>query len=203
TDREEVLRREQPVTAAGRRMDVPAVPLVTSPPLDGDGFRDGDRLTRLRTVDPDATEETYVRRWGAWQRHSGDDPAAPGPGEGSDGRADGTAGADTVADEEIRRWAAAADGADTVVRHEPRPAADAAAAGNGRRVVVPGFGAMTPLGVGTDALWQGLLQGRHGIRELADDAFDELPVRVAGTVPVDPAELLSRQAARRMNRDWL
>ncbi|MEU2387054.1 beta-ketoacyl-[acyl-carrier-protein] synthase family protein [Streptomyces sp. NPDC012461] len=196
TDREEVLRREQPVTAAGRRMDVAAVPLVTSPPLDGVGFRDGDRLTRLRTVDPDATEETYVRRWGAWQRHAGDDPADAGTGEG----ADAATGAGTVADEEIRRWAAEADGADYVVRHEPRPAADAAAAGNGRRVVVTGLGAMTPLGVGTDALWQGLLQGRHGIRELADDAFDELPVRVAGTVPVDPAELLSRQAARRMNR---
>ncbi|NED16710.1 3-oxoacyl-ACP synthase, partial [Streptomyces sp. SID9913] len=82
TDREEVLRREQPVTAAGRRMDVAAVPLVTSPPLDGVGFRDGDRLTRLRTVDPDATEETYIRRWGAWQRHAGDDPADAGTGEG-------------------------------------------------------------------------------------------------------------------------
>ncbi|MFJ9665766.1 hypothetical protein ACIRPP_14285 [Streptomyces sp. NPDC101219] len=54
--------RDQPVTAAGRRIDVAAVPQVTSPPppLDGVAFRDGDRVTRLRTVDPDATEETWT-----------------------------------------------------------------------------------------------------------------------------------------------
>ncbi|EFF93066.1 3-oxoacyl-(acyl-carrier-protein) synthase II, partial [Streptomyces sp. e14] len=63
-----------------------------------------------------------------------------------------------------------------------------------------GLGAVTPLGVGVDQLWQGLLEGRHGIRELTDEEFAELPVRTAGVVPVDPAELLPRAAARRMNR---
>ncbi|MBC9725285.1 beta-ketoacyl-[acyl-carrier-protein] synthase family protein [Streptomyces sp. TRM68367] len=70
----------------------------------------------------------------------------------------------------------------------------------GRRVVVTGLGAVTPLGVGVDDLWRGLLEGRHGIRELAGEEFRELPVRVAGTVPVDPAALLPGPAARRMNR---
>src|SRR5690606_2069674 len=64
TDREEVLRREQPVTAAGRRMDVAAVPLVTSPPLDGVGVRDGDRPHRPRTGDPAARGGADVRRAG-------------------------------------------------------------------------------------------------------------------------------------------
>ncbi|CAL9422725.1 beta-ketoacyl-[acyl-carrier-protein] synthase family protein [Streptomyces sp. enrichment culture] len=247
TDREEVLRREQRVTAAGRRMDVAAVPLASSPPLDGVAFRDGDRLTRLRAVDPEATEETYVRRWGTWQREPDEpggeatapapaaDPASPAspaaPTDAADAAgatdttgADGTSvagdlspspspssphpapapapavGTDTVSDADVRRWAAEADHAGDVVRHEPRPAHAGSTVGAGRRVVVTGLGAVTPLGVGTDTLWQGLLQGRHGIREVADDAFDGLPVRVAGTVPVDPAELLSRQAARRMNR---
>ncbi|KUL30358.1 3-oxoacyl-ACP synthase [Streptomyces regalis] len=49
-------------------------------------------------------------------------------------------------------------------------------------------------------MWRGLLDGRHGIRELEDPEFDGLPVRVAGVVPVDPGELLPRPVARRMNR---
>lgn len=58
-----------------------------------------------------------------------------------------------------------------------------------RRVVVTGLGAVTPLGVGVPDLWQGLLEGRCGIRELTGEEFTGLPVRVAGTVPVDPAGL--------------
>ncbi|NUU24672.1 MAG: beta-ketoacyl-[acyl-carrier-protein] synthase family protein [Streptomycetaceae bacterium] len=179
-DHEEVLRREQRVTVAGRRMDVAAVPLVSSPALDEVEFRDGDRLHTLRAVDPRADEVTYVRRWGAW--HAEDEGAT-----------------EPVSDADVRRWAAEADGAGDVVRHEPRPVRAAEAAG-ARRVVVTGLGAVTPLGLGAGELWQGLLEGRHGIRELADEEFDGLPVRIAGTVPVDPAGLLPRQAARRMNR---
>ncbi|CAL9581256.1 hypothetical protein SUDANB176_05041 [Streptomyces sp. enrichment culture] len=181
TDREEVLRREQRATVAGRRMDVAAVPLVTSPALDGVAFRDGDRVSTLRAVDPEAVEVTYVRRWGAWHR-AGEESAAG-----------------AVTDAEVRRWAAEADREGNVVRHEPRPVRAPEAAG-ARRVVVTGLGAVTPLGVGAGELWRGLLAGRHGIRELTDEEFDGLPVRIAGTVPVDPAGLLPRPAARRMNR---
>ncbi|MFV0131922.1 beta-ketoacyl-[acyl-carrier-protein] synthase family protein [Streptomyces sp. HMX87] len=180
-DHEETLRREQQVTVAGRRLDVAAVPLVNSPALDDVEFRDGDRVTSLRAVDPLAEDVTYVRRWGAWHRDTEE-----GPDDG-------------VTDDDVRRWAAEADREGNVVRHEPRPVREAEAAG-ARRVVVTGLGAVTPLGVGTDELWRGLLEGRHGIRELADEEFDGLPVRIAGTVPVDPAALLPRQAARRMNR---
>ncbi|MEV8594832.1 beta-ketoacyl-[acyl-carrier-protein] synthase family protein [Streptomyces sp. NPDC052012] len=186
TDREELLRREQRVTVAGRRVDVAAVPEVSSPTLDDVEFRDGDKVTSLRAVDPGADEVTYVRRWGAWYRD--------GDGHG-DGDGDGTG----VGDADVRRWAAEADREGHVVRHEPRPVSEARAAG-ARRVVVTGLGAMTPLGAGTSELWQGLLEGRHGIREVEGEEFDGLPVRVAGTVPVDPARLLPRQVARRMNR---
>ncbi|MFC8370028.1 beta-ketoacyl-[acyl-carrier-protein] synthase family protein [Streptomyces sp. NPDC057239] len=179
-DHEEALRRDQRVTVAGRRLDVAAVPRVSSPVLDDVEFRDGDRVRTLRAVDPEAEEVTYVRRWGAWY-------------------ADGEGAAGPVSDAEVRRWAAGADREGDVVRHEPRPVRAAEAAG-ARRVVVTGLGAVTPLGVGAGELWQGLLEGRHGIRELAGEEFDGLPVRIAGTVPVDPAGLLPRQAARRMNR---
>ncbi|WP_442538421.1 beta-ketoacyl-[acyl-carrier-protein] synthase family protein, partial [Streptomyces pseudogriseolus] len=181
-DHEEDLRREQTVTVAGRRVDVAEVPLVEPVSLEGVTFRDGDRLTVLRAVDPLADEETYVRRWGAWHRDTTE-----------------AADAHAATDEEVRRWAADAGRDGTLVRHEPRPVRKARAAGP-RRVVVTGLGAVTPLGVGTGELWDGLLEGRHGIRELTDPEFDGLPVRIAGTVPVDPAGLLPRQAARRMNR---
>lgn len=69
-----------------------------------------------------------------------------------------------------------------------------------RRVVVTGLGAITPLGVGVGELWRGLLDGRHGIRELEGEEFAGLPVRIAGVVSVDPARLLPRPVARRMNR---
>jgi 3-oxoacyl-[acyl-carrier-protein] synthase II len=72
-----------------------------------------------------------------------------------------------------------------------------------KRVVVTGLGTITPLGVGTDSLWEGLLSGRSGIRPLTGAEFVEHPVRIAGTVPVDPAALLPRQQARRMNRGAL
>ncbi|MEV7125945.1 beta-ketoacyl-[acyl-carrier-protein] synthase family protein [Streptomyces sp. NPDC093260] len=180
-DRDEVWRRGQEVVVAGRRMDVAAVPAVTSPLLDAVEFRDGDTVTRLRAVDPEGVEVTYRRRWGVWHRDL-------------DSR---TAG--TVTDDVVRGWAADADRAGHVVRHHARPACEPAAVAP-RRVVVTGLGAVTPLGAGVDQLWRGLLEGRHGIRELTDGEFAELPVRTAGVVPVDPAELLPRAAARRMNR---
>ncbi|AKZ56981.1 3-oxoacyl-[acyl-carrier-protein] synthase 2 [Streptomyces ambofaciens ATCC 23877] len=72
-----------------------------------------------------------------------------------------------------------------------------------RRVVVTGLGTMSPLGAGTDSLWEGLLAGRCGIRPLTGAEFAAHPVRIAGTVPVDPAGLLPPPRARRMNRGAL
>ncbi|CCK27444.1 putative 3-oxoacyl-ACP synthase II [Streptomyces davaonensis JCM 4913] len=181
-DREELLAREREVTVGCRRLDVTEVPLVSSVPLDGVEFRDGDRVTSLRAVDPLADEVTYVRRWGVWHRDLDTD------------------GGEAVADDDVRLWARDAGRDGFVVRHHARPESSAAVGFRGRRVVVTGLGAVSPLGVGVGELWQGLLEGRHGIRELDGREFAELPVRVAGVVPVDPAELLPRAAARRMNR---
>lgn len=69
-----------------------------------------------------------------------------------------------------------------------------------RRVVVTGLGAVTPLGLGHEALWTGLLAGRSGIGQLNSPEFAGHPIRIAGVVPVDPAERLPRTRARRMNR---
>ncbi|MEV0742810.1 beta-ketoacyl-[acyl-carrier-protein] synthase family protein [Streptomyces sp. NPDC050549] len=177
TDRDEVLGRNLRVTVACHRMDVGAIPRLDSDDLAAVEFRDGDRVTTLRVVDPRADEVSYARRWGVWHRDL-----------------DGAA-REVATDAEVRGWG----GAEYVVRHRPRPEREMTASGP-RRVVVTGLGAVTPLGIGVGELWRGLLDGRHGIRELDGEEFAELPVRVAGTVPVDPAELLPRAAARRMNR---
>ncbi|MEU0443098.1 beta-ketoacyl-[acyl-carrier-protein] synthase family protein [Streptomyces sp. NPDC006186] len=184
TDRERVVAREERVTVGSRRVDPGSVPLLESDLLEDVPLRDGDRVSVLRAVDPGAEEETYVRRWGVWR-----------PTTGGDDRS-------AVSDAQVRDWARTAEDVGVVVRHLPRPAAEPAgpAVPRGRRVVVTGLGAVTPLGVGVGELWRGLLEGRHGIRELTGPEFEELPVRVAGTVPVDPASLLDRTAARRMNR---
>ncbi|MEU6217030.1 beta-ketoacyl-[acyl-carrier-protein] synthase family protein [Streptomyces sp. NPDC047022] len=181
TDHEEVVDRTLPVTVSGPRVDVAAVPLVTSSDLDEAAFRDGDRVTSLRAVDPRAVEQTYVRRWGVWYRDL-EDPAGP-----------------LLTDGELRELAERDRDRGHLVRHHARPRRTAHGA-RPRRVVVSGLGAVTPLGVGVNELWQGLLGGRCGIRELAGEEFSGLPVRVAGTVPVDPVPLLPRPQARRMNR---
>ncbi|MEU6428678.1 beta-ketoacyl-[acyl-carrier-protein] synthase family protein [Microbispora sp. NPDC046973] len=68
------------------------------------------------------------------------------------------------------------------------------------RVSVTGLGATTPLGGDVATTWAGLLEGRSGIRLIEEDWAEDLPVRIAGRLPVDPAEVLGRVAARRLDR---
>jgi len=51
-----------------------------------------------------------------------------------------------------------------------------------RRIVVTGFGAVTPLGSGIELVWSRLLAGRSGLRALPSWS-EALPARVAGLVP--------------------
>lgn len=52
-----------------------------------------------------------------------------------------------------------------------------------RRVVITGMGCVTPLGVGREAFWSGLLSGTSGVRRI--EAFDpsSFPVQIAAEVP--------------------
>ncbi|MFC9844907.1 beta-ketoacyl-[acyl-carrier-protein] synthase family protein [Streptomyces sp. NPDC060223] len=183
SDHERVFRRDHQVTVGCRRMDVAGIPEISSTDLETVEFRDGDQVTSLRAVDPGAVEESYSRRWGQWYRHLESRDEEP------------------VSDSGLRERVAREVAEGHVVRHLPRPRASAGpGSARPRRVVVTGLGAMTPLGVGVDELWQGLVEGRCGITELEGAEFDGLPVRTAGSVPVDPAGLLPRPQARRMNR---
>ena len=59
-----------------------------------------------------------------------------------------------------------------------------------RRIVVTGMGLVSPLGSDVEIVWQRLLAGRSGLRNLPDAVSADLPTRVAGMVPTaaDDAE---------------
>jgi 3-oxoacyl-[acyl-carrier-protein] synthase II len=68
------------------------------------------------------------------------------------------------------------------------------------RVVVTGLGAITPVGADVASTWESLLAGRSGVRQLTDDWAAELPARIAAWAAADPATLIDRVQARRLDR---
>jgi 3-oxoacyl-[acyl-carrier-protein] synthase II len=68
------------------------------------------------------------------------------------------------------------------------------------RVVVTGLGAITPLGADVATTWQSMLAGRSGVSALTDDWAKDLPARIAAWAAVDPATLIDRVQARRLDR---
>ena len=68
------------------------------------------------------------------------------------------------------------------------------------RVVVTGLGATTPLGGDVPATWEGMLAGRSGATALTGDGYASLPARIAAPAAVDPATVLDRVQARRLDR---
>ncbi|HEU0276600.1 MAG TPA: beta-ketoacyl-[acyl-carrier-protein] synthase family protein [Rhodanobacteraceae bacterium] len=69
-----------------------------------------------------------------------------------------------------------------------------------RRVVVTGMGAVTPCGVGTDALWDAVVAGQSAITRLDAPAFAGSPVRIGGQVRgFDPAPYVQGALARRIS----
>ncbi|MCW3061817.1 MAG: Beta-ketoacyl synthase-like protein [Capsulimonas sp.] len=73
--------------------------------------------------------------------------------------------------------------------------------GNERRVVITGLGAITPLGIGVDEYWTGLIGGRSGVALV--DGFDcsDIATRIAAQVKGFVAEdYIDRKEAKRMDR---
>ena len=68
------------------------------------------------------------------------------------------------------------------------------------RVVVTGLGVTTPLGGDVGAMWDSMLAGRSGVRALTEDWAAGLPARIAAPAAVDPATVLDRVQARRLDR---
>jgi 3-oxoacyl-[acyl-carrier-protein] synthase II len=67
-------------------------------------------------------------------------------------------------------------------------------------VVVTGLGATTPLGGDVASTWSAMLAGTSGVRRLTDDWVEDLPVKIAATAAVDPAEIVGRVQVRKMDR---
>ena len=68
------------------------------------------------------------------------------------------------------------------------------------RVVVTGIGAITPLGATAPSTWEAMLAGRSGVTALTDDWAQALPVRIAAWAAADPATIIDRVQARRLDR---
>jgi 3-oxoacyl-[acyl-carrier-protein] synthase II len=69
-----------------------------------------------------------------------------------------------------------------------------------RTVVVTGIGAFTPLGGDAASTWEGLSNGRSGVRLLEDEWAADLPVRIAARTAVEPGVVIARHQARKLDR---
>lgn len=78
-----------------------------------------------------------------------------------------------------------------------------------RRIVVTGLGVISPLGCGSQIVWDRLIAGQSGISRLPDAVVPDVPAKLAGVVPgkaqddvagFDADALISPKEQRRMDR---
>ncbi|BBB93227.1 MAG TPA: beta-ketoacyl-ACP synthase II [Methylomusa anaerophila] len=70
-----------------------------------------------------------------------------------------------------------------------------------KRVVVTGLGAVTPIGIGKDTFWQGLIAGKSGITRITRFDPSEYSTQIAGEVKdFDPLLYIDKKEAKRMDR---
>ena len=70
-----------------------------------------------------------------------------------------------------------------------------------RRVVVTGVGLVSPVGVGTEACWGALCEGRNGIRRITHFDASGFPCQIAGEIrDFDPLDFVSPKDRRKMGR---
>jgi 3-oxoacyl-[acyl-carrier-protein] synthase II len=69
-----------------------------------------------------------------------------------------------------------------------------------RDVVVTGLGATSPLGGDVASTWDAMIAGRSGVSALTQEWAEQLPVRIAAQIAVEPSEVLDRVRMRRLDR---
>jgi 3-oxoacyl-[acyl-carrier-protein] synthase II len=69
-----------------------------------------------------------------------------------------------------------------------------------RTVVITGLGASTPLGGDLPATWSALVAGTSGVSLIEADWAQELSTRIAAQAAVDPASVMDRVQARKLDR---
>jgi len=69
-----------------------------------------------------------------------------------------------------------------------------------RSVVVTGLGLTSPVGGDVASSWDALVAGRSGANALEHEWAEQLPVRIAAEIAVEPGDVLDRVKARRLDR---
>jgi len=70
-----------------------------------------------------------------------------------------------------------------------------------RRVVVTGLGLITPLGIGVEESWSGLIAGRSGLGRITHFDASTFPVQIAGEVEgFDPEKYIEYKEIKKMDR---
>ena len=70
-----------------------------------------------------------------------------------------------------------------------------------QRVVITGLGLITPLGIGVDASWHGLIEGRSGIRRITQFDASLFPTKIAGEVEgFSPEDFIETKEIKKMDR---
>ncbi|MBI4683876.1 MAG: beta-ketoacyl-ACP synthase II [Nitrospirae bacterium] len=71
----------------------------------------------------------------------------------------------------------------------------------GRRVVVTGVGLVTPLGIGVEETWKGLIEGRSGIRRITQFDASQFITHIAGEIEgFNPEEYIEPKEVKKMDR---
>ena len=69
------------------------------------------------------------------------------------------------------------------------------------RVVITGLGVISPIGIGKDAFWQGLLEGKNGVGRITHFDPSEYKAQIAAEVKdFKASDFIDRKEARRMDR---
>ena len=70
-----------------------------------------------------------------------------------------------------------------------------------RRVVVTGLGLISPIGIGTEATWKGLVEGRSGIGRITQFDATGFPTQIAGEVDgFVPEDYIEAKEVKKMDR---
>ena len=69
------------------------------------------------------------------------------------------------------------------------------------RVVITGVGAITPIGTGKEAFWNGLMEGKNGIGRITRFDPTDFHAQIAGEVKdFDPTAYIDKKESKRMDR---
>jgi 3-oxoacyl-[acyl-carrier-protein] synthase II len=69
-----------------------------------------------------------------------------------------------------------------------------------QRTVITGLGVLCGVGIGLEPVWDGIVNGRSGIHPLHGAEFDDVAVKIGGTVPgFDPAPWIDPKEMRRVD----